>query len=136
MSQKFDLEGHDLSALFDLTNPAISFAADCKDHIPEFGSIIYTIWDPDDQFMYVGIGGTGKTQDKRKPRSRINQHASGGRSGDQFCIYVHDFFVLPQLISSGEYEAWISRPTDQGIHPRAFEIQVQGLSDRGQHSDR
>jgi hypothetical protein len=29
---------------------------------------------------------------------RIIQHSQGRRSGDQFCIYIQDFFVIPQLI--------------------------------------
>jgi hypothetical protein len=30
-------------------------------------------------------------------RSRLASHASGRRSGDQFCVYVADRFVLPGL---------------------------------------
>jgi hypothetical protein len=30
-------------------------------------------------------------------RDRLRSHASGLRSGDQFCIYVADFLVLPNL---------------------------------------
>lgn len=123
MSQEFTLEGHDLSDLFDLNKPAISFADDHKSHIPSFGSIIYAVWDLDDQFVYVGIGGTGQTAstplEKRNPRSRINQHAQGRRSGDQFCVYVHDFFVLPRLVASGEYEpkrGQLDRLTKAYIH--------------------
>ncbi len=29
--------------------------------------------------------------------SQLNSHASGRRSGDQFCVYVSDRFVLPTL---------------------------------------
>lgn len=29
--------------------------------------------------------------------TRLNAHASGRRSGDQFCIYVGDRFVVPEL---------------------------------------
>jgi len=29
--------------------------------------------------------------------TRLRSHASGRRSGDQFCIYVADRFVLPTL---------------------------------------
>ena len=28
---------------------------------------------------------------------RLNSHASGRRSGDQFCIYICDRFVVPEL---------------------------------------
>jgi hypothetical protein len=30
---------------------------------------------------------------------RLNTHASGKRSGDQFCIYVCDRFVIPSLLA-------------------------------------
>jgi len=29
--------------------------------------------------------------------TRLNSHASGRRSGDQFCVYVCDRFVVPAL---------------------------------------
>ena len=31
-------------------------------------------------------------------------HRSGRRSGDQFCVYVHDYFVIPELKREGTYE--------------------------------
>jgi predicted GIY-YIG superfamily endonuclease len=30
-------------------------------------------------------------------QSRLNQHASGRRSGDQFCVYLGDRLVMPKL---------------------------------------
>jgi hypothetical protein len=70
------------------------------DQIPAFGSILYTIWKDGDEFIYVGIGGIRGTKvEDRNPRSRIIQHWQGMRSGDQFCIYVQDHFVLPQLVN-------------------------------------
>jgi hypothetical protein len=67
--------------------------------IPEFGSIIYTVFLDKTEFIYVGIGGlSGKTVRDRNPRSRILQHTQGRRSGDQFCIYIQDFYVIPSLI--------------------------------------
>ena len=74
---------------------------DCREFIPAYGSIIYTVWDKNEKIIYVGIGGLGRSPDiplnKRNPRSRINQHRSGRRSGDQFCIYVHDYYIVPSL---------------------------------------
>jgi hypothetical protein len=32
--------------------------------------------------------------------TRLNAHASGNRSGDQFCVYVGDRFVVPELTRS------------------------------------
>lgn len=36
---------------------------------------------------------------KRGLWTRLNSHASGQRSGDKFCIYICDRFVLPSLSS-------------------------------------
>ena len=102
------INGHDVSRLFDLSLPGIPFAAPRINNIPEFGSIIYTVWHNELGFIYVGIGGLGRGPDapmkKRNPRSRIEQHFSGRRSGDQFCIYIQDFFVIPEIMKSGTYE--------------------------------
>ena len=69
-------------------------------HIPEYGSIIYTVFLDQKEFIYVGIGGlSGKSVKERNPRSRIIQHAQGRRSGDQFCIYIQDFYVIPTIIN-------------------------------------
>jgi hypothetical protein len=70
-------------------------------HIPSFGSIIYTVFLDQTEFIYVGIGGlSGKSAQDRNPRSRIIQHAQGRRSGDQFCIYIQDFYVIPSIINT------------------------------------
>ena len=69
-------------------------------HIPEYGSILYTVFLDQKEFIYVGIGGlSGKSVKERNPRSRIIQHSQGRRSGDQFCIYIQDFYVIPLLFS-------------------------------------
>ena len=31
-----------------------------------------------------------------------------GRNGAQFCIYIHDFYVIPKLIEKGEYNPSIA----------------------------
>ena len=97
------LDGHDLSGLFDTSISPISFSEDPWRHIPNKGSIIYSVWDKDDKFIYIGISGLQKSLEKRSPLSRMISHASGRRSGDQFCIYIHDFYVIPKLIEKGEY---------------------------------
>ena len=95
------IDNHDVSKLFDDKYPLIKFSDNPNDHIPTYGSIIYTIWDKEKKFIYVGIGGLGQSPNtplsKRNPRSRIFQHKSGRRSGDQFCIYIHDYYIVPQL---------------------------------------
>ena len=97
------LDGIDVSALFDSSISPISFSEDPRRHIPNKGSIIYSVWDKDEKFVYIGISGLQKSLDKRSPLSRMISHASGRRSGDQFCIYIHDFYVIPKLIEKGEY---------------------------------
>jgi hypothetical protein len=36
--------------------------------------------------------------------TRLNAHASGRRSGDQFCVYVCDRFVVPALTPSQQQQ--------------------------------
>ena len=96
-------DGHDLSSLFDNSVPPISFSEDPINHIPKTGSIIYSVWDKDDNFIYIGISGLQKQLDKRNPLKRMRAHASGRRSGDQFCVYIHDFYVISQLVELGSY---------------------------------
>ena len=85
----------DLSALFDDSVPLREFSLSNINDIPQYGSIIYTVFLDRKEFIYVGIGGLSG---KKDPRSRIRQHTQGRRSGDQFCIYVQDFYVIPLLI--------------------------------------
>ena len=58
---------------------------------------VYTIWDRDGKFIYVGIAGTKKDGGKQGMWGRLNSHARGWRSGNQFCVYVSDRLVLPSL---------------------------------------
>ena len=76
--------------------------------VPRHAAGVYTVWNRNGQFIYVGMAGRGMTADdiaryrsaNGRPRGlweRLNSHASGRRSGDQFCVYVADRLVLPQL---------------------------------------
>ena len=98
------LDGHDVSKLFDTSITPISFSDDPRKHIPKNGSIIYSVWDVNEEFIYIGISGLQKYVEKREPLTRMITHASGRRSGDQFNVYVHDFYVVPKLVQSGEYQ--------------------------------
>ena len=103
MITNYILDGFDLSGLFDSTINPISFAENPTQYVPNKGSIIYSVWDKDEKFIYIGISGTQKNIEKREPLTRIKKHASGRRSGDQFCVYIQDFHVIPDLIKGGEY---------------------------------
>lgn len=88
-----------LDVLFSSEVELRPFTTSNINHIPEYGSIIYTVFLDRNEFIYVGIGGlSGKSVKERNPRSRIIQHAQGRRSGDQFCIYIQDFYVIPSII--------------------------------------
>jgi len=90
---------HATDLLFSPDVELISFTTSNINHIPEFGSILYTVFLDRKEFIYVGIGGlSGKSVKERNPRSRIIQHSQGRRSGDQFCIYIQDFYVIPYII--------------------------------------
>ena len=100
-------------------HPSHSFAARRTAEIePRPG--IYTVWSQKpngggENFVYVGMAGRGvlapnaadvaDTEDPDEPKpkgkkgllGRLHAHASGRRSGDQFCVYVCDYFVVPEL---------------------------------------
>jgi predicted GIY-YIG superfamily endonuclease len=59
--------------------------------VPRESAGVYTIWRAPD-LVYVGM--TGNLWE------RLNAHASGRRSGDQFCVYVCDRFLVPALTAS------------------------------------
>ena len=111
----------DITPLFDLDTPPTPFSSPEIENIPEFGSIIYTVWNKRSDFIYVGIGGikSGVPLNQRNPRSRIKQHSAGARSGDQFCVYVQDFFVIPKIVQSGNYvpeRGLLDKLTKEYIH--------------------
>ena len=90
-----------IATLFDPENPLLPFSLESIRQIPEFGSILYAVFLDKTEFIYIGIGGlSGANAKSRDPRSRIRQHTQGRRSGDQFCIYIQDFYVIPDLIRS------------------------------------
>ena len=113
------LDGYDLSKLFDNSIKPISFAEDPRKYISNNGSIIYSVWDKEDKFIYIGISGLQKSLEKRSPLSRMVSHCSGMRSGDQFCVYIHDFFVIPNLLKEKDYKperGSLDKLTKQYIH--------------------
>jgi hypothetical protein len=64
--------------------------------LPKVAIGLYTIW-RGDEFIYVGMAGRSALSNLSSRqaaggtsglRSRLRSHASGRRSGDQFCIYV------------------------------------------------
>src|SRR3954451_14884739 len=63
--------------------------------IPGSGAGVYTIWDDEGSLIYTGIA--GRNPAGKGLASRLRSHHRGRRSGDQFCVYVADHYVLPEL---------------------------------------
>ena len=99
--------------------------------VPHVAAGLYTIWRGSD-FIYVGMAGRGldqlgieglraSGQQKKALFTRLASHASGRRSGDQFCVYICDRFVVPNLsqeqieeVAAGELS--LDRLTRQYVH--------------------
>lgn len=81
------------------TGPLHAFAEWPCGKVPTTGSIVYTVWNRDGTFVYVGLSGRSAQMSSRSkgPFGRLHSHAVGRRSGDQFLIYVCDRLVLPRL---------------------------------------
>jgi hypothetical protein len=90
--------------------------------IPEGKVGVYTVWRAE-RLVYVGMAGRaltlGGSQSTGVPKSglrgRLASHASGRRSGDQFCIYVFDRLVLPNLDRSQIENAGAGRLSLDGL---------------------
>lgn len=93
--------------------PGFRFADWPSDQVPRRAAGVYTVW-RGDEFIYVGMsgrgaeaedfvvsGGSGKAMGLW---TRLNSHASGRRSGDQFNIYVCDRFIVPVLTSDEQQQ--------------------------------
>jgi hypothetical protein len=86
----------------------IPFSAWPDPRVPGAAAGVYTVW-RGDEFIYVGMAGRGLDEERIRSHAangarkgladRLNSHASGRRSGDQFCVYVADRLVLPSLSS-------------------------------------
>lgn len=76
--------------------------------VPRHAAGVYTVWESDGRLTYVGMAGRAADANtvarweshSARPRGlwgRLNSHASGRRSGDQFNVYVADRLVLPSI---------------------------------------
>lgn len=92
--------------------------------IPPISAGVYAIWNGDSLF-YCGMSGRQIEKHKSDRKfgliTRLNSHASGRLSGDQFCVYVANRLVIPSLelqdlprFASGELK--LDSLTKQYIH--------------------
>ena len=81
----------DLEQLWDELNrqPAHRFADWPNKEVPKGKPGVYLIYQKG-RWIYIGMS-------FKNLQSRLNQHASGRRSGDQFCVYVSDRLVMKNL---------------------------------------
>ena len=89
----------------DLFSERFSFSAWPNPSIPAVAAGVYAIW-KGSELIYCGMSGReidskGKTSTKKYGLvTRLNSHASGRLSGDQFCVYVANRFVIPSIVSA------------------------------------
>ena len=87
---------------------SFAFADWPNGNVPRVAPGVYTVWNRSGDYLYAGMAGRSLTAEAIIERrvnpsartglwGRLNAHASGKRSGNQFCIYVADRLVLPTL---------------------------------------
>src|ERR1700735_5240432 len=97
-----------------VTGPVFRFADWPSDQVPRRAAGVYTVWRRD-EFIYVGMSGRGAQSEDfvagpDRPGkamglwTRLNSHASGRRSGDQFNVYICDRFIDPALTSGQQHD--------------------------------
>jgi hypothetical protein len=94
------------SAIADLSTGLTTPFPRWKDaKLPSVAIGLYSIW-RGAEFVYVGMAGRSSPERLASARAggdvtgladRLNSHASGRRSGDQFCVYVSDRLVIQGL---------------------------------------
>src|SRR5215210_5893290 len=104
--------------------------ADLTGVIPSGGAGVYTIWDDGGGLVYAGIAGRNPLG--KGLASRLRSHASGRRSGDQFCVYVADHYVLPDLTSEqiGDERGWRSYLTTDEEEPAEAVVYCPDCAER------
>lgn len=84
---------------------ALKFADWPDAGVPRRAAGVYTIW-RQENLLYAGMSGRGAQVEDFTVGSdaktaglwtRLNSHASGRRSGDQFNVYICDRFIVPAL---------------------------------------
>lgn len=94
--------------------PRFRFADWPNDQVPRRAAGVYTVW-RGGEFIYVGmsgrgaqredfVAGPGQQSQAKGLWTRLNSHASGRRSGDQFNLYVCDQFIVPVLTAAQQRE--------------------------------
>jgi hypothetical protein len=73
-----------------------------NDDVPSVAMGVYVVWEGQ-RLIYCGMSGRQFEREAAAKRARfslvtrLGSHASGRLSGDQFCVYVANRFVIPSL---------------------------------------
>jgi len=84
--------------------------------VPLITAGVYAIWNSE-TLIYCGMSGHNLNQTrqssskKRGLAIRLASHASGRLSGDQFCVYIANRFVIPSIIPA-QFPEFISGNLD------------------------
>jgi hypothetical protein len=98
--------------------------------VPVAAAGVYAIWRRE-QLIYCGMSGRSILAGSELPSkkhgliTRLHSHASGRLSGDQFCVYVANRLVLPQLTQEELAEFASGRHTLDGYTRRLIHSQFE-----------
>jgi hypothetical protein len=112
--------------MLDSFSPRRRFSDWPNGDIPAVAAGVYAIWESE-TLIYCGMSGREVEKAGDKGRyglvTRLQSHASGRLSGDQFCVYVANRLVIPSLkpeqltlFATGELS--LDRLTKAYIHER------------------
>lgn len=137
----------DSDALERLKNgPRYPFTESPRRHIKkDVRAGVYTIW-RGEELIYAGYSGRDGT--KSGPAGRLSAHRSGQRSGDKFCVYIFDRFILPRLTAdeigraaAGDLNldevirAFIAQELEYRYVPRDSQMAAEALERRVIHGE-
>ncbi|KAA8679670.1 hypothetical protein [Vibrio gigantis] len=78
----------------------VRFSEWSNSKVPQVAAGVYAIWEGD-KLVYCGMSGREIETKRHKKKyglvTRLNSHALGRLSGDQFCVYVANQLVIPSL---------------------------------------
>lgn len=86
--------------MVDSFSPRYRFSGWPNTAIPAVAAGVYAVWEGE-TLVYCGMSGRELEKASDKARyglvTRLQSHASGRLSGDQFCVYVANRLVIPTL---------------------------------------